>query len=251
MDDFIKTVKAQLYERVSSPLLFSFVLSWLVWNVRVIIVAISDMSPAAKFLFIDTVHNASTKDWWIHNLVGPGVTAAAFIFLYPFPAKWVYIFARSQQKKLKEIQQKIDDETPLTKAEARALREAARISAREYEVESAELLSQISKLKEENALLQQKTEVTPAPLSTNATDGLSFDGKLLFRKILTIIAESPLPVTHNVLVNSIGAKKVLLEHVLDILQRDDFVVKYYSQEENLHVYEATSKGREYLVKMEP
>jgi hypothetical protein len=41
-DDAIKSIRAELYERVASPLLGSFIVSWLIWNYRLILLIFFD-----------------------------------------------------------------------------------------------------------------------------------------------------------------------------------------------------------------
>lgn len=53
-DDLSKSIKAQLYERVSSPLLGSFAISWVAWNYRFVLTLISSLPLNEKLAFIDT-----------------------------------------------------------------------------------------------------------------------------------------------------------------------------------------------------
>ena len=50
-----KSVKAVLYDRISSPLLGTFAVSWVLWNHRFITVLLSNMEPIEKFKVVDTV----------------------------------------------------------------------------------------------------------------------------------------------------------------------------------------------------
>ena len=117
MLDLIKTVKAQLYDRITSPLLGSFALSWLGWNYRFVIVIFSSMKPSDKMVLINYLY-ASHSDIYLKGLLFPLLTALFLIFIYPYPARWAYAYWKYQQRKLKEIQQKNDDKNE----EARELR---------------------------------------------------------------------------------------------------------------------------------
>lgn len=55
----------------------------------------------------------------------PLIATLAIILVYPYPAAKIYEISRTNRKKLKEIQQKIDDETPITRDEARKIRKTA------------------------------------------------------------------------------------------------------------------------------
>jgi hypothetical protein len=117
MIDLLKAVKAQLYDRITSPLLGSFVLSWLVWNYRFVIVLLSSMEPSDKMVLINYLY-ASNSEIYQRGLLLPFLTALFLIFIYPYPARWAYAYWKYQQTKLKEIQQKNDDKNE----EARQLR---------------------------------------------------------------------------------------------------------------------------------
>lgn len=132
-NELTKSIKAALYDRTVSPLFGAFLISWLAWNHRFVVVLLSSMDVAEKFSYIDENIYGT---WW--PLVGnafllPLLTALFFIFAYPYPAKYVYEFWRHRQKELKLIRQKIEDETPLTMAESRVLREKLADVSFDYE----------------------------------------------------------------------------------------------------------------------
>lgn len=147
-EDLIKTVKAQLYDRVTSPLLGCFLLSWVIWNYKFIFALFSSMKIEDKFKYIDNVIYKGASDYLIQCLALPLITTAFFIFIYPYPAKFTYEFFRKRQVELKEIQQKLDNETPLTKEEAKKIRSDAIKMSIDFEME-------IEKLREENLSLRK------------------------------------------------------------------------------------------------
>lgn len=159
MDEFMKTVKAQLYERVASPLLFSFCISWIVWNYRLLLISFSSLAPLEKITYIDNFFEKSyfnfydIKNFYIYCFVGPLVTSLIYIFIYPYPARFVYKYAINRQKEIKEIQQKIDDDTPLTIEEARQIRSESWRQSATHEEEMKRKDAQISALKSENSEL--------------------------------------------------------------------------------------------------
>lgn len=123
-DDLTKEIKAQLYERARSPLLGTFAVAWLGWNVKAVIVLFSTMSVPEKISFWGSLY-PSAWDWAFRGFLLPLGTATLFLLLYPFPARWAYHYWHLQHKKLKAVQQRIDDETPMTREEAAQLRRAA------------------------------------------------------------------------------------------------------------------------------
>ena len=179
IDEFTKSLKANLYDRVVSPLFGAFVLSWLVWNYRLVVVLLATGTFEHKFAYIDTVlyKGDSIYDLWT-LLVYPLGSALLFLFLYPFPAQWVYSFWRQQQKKLKMIRQKIEDETPLTIEEARKLKKGFSNISQDYEnvilVHEREI-DRLKKIIEEErgikdalrAELEKKPDMPPAPTASD------------------------------------------------------------------------------------
>lgn len=115
-------MKAQLYERVSSPLTSSFVLSWCAWNFRLITLMLSGMEPTAKFKMIDTVLYPDIWSAVLHFAIGPIVTSCLYVFLYPFPESWAFKWAKSKQNALRTFQANLDSEVPLTPEQSRELR---------------------------------------------------------------------------------------------------------------------------------
>lgn len=168
-EDLIKTVKAQLYDRLTSPLLGCFLLSWVIWNYKFIFTLFSDMKIEDKFKFIDGSIYSGDYSHFIYGLLLPFVTTLFFIFIYPYPAKFAYAFFRKRQAELKEIQQRIDDETPLTRDEARKIRSDAVKMSIEFEQE-------IEKLREENLSLRsiiKKINENQGVDSTNISEAQS------------------------------------------------------------------------------
>ena len=142
MEEFVKSLKAHLYERTTSPLFGTFVVSWVVWNYKFVMIVFSSMNVLAKFDFIE---NQLYPDWLSIAIFGIGLplaTSAIFIFGYPYPARFVYSFVRRRKKELLEERQKIEDETPLTREESRKIRrDIARLQLefeKELEREQAE-----------------------------------------------------------------------------------------------------------------
>lgn len=122
MKDFFDSLGEHLKDRFSSPLAGAFIVSWLLWNYKVVFTLFSDMKPWVKFGFISDHVWTDPGVTAVHVLVGPGLTAIAYILLYPFPARWVWAY-NARHKRTSELQrQKIEEETPLTKEEAELLK---------------------------------------------------------------------------------------------------------------------------------
>lgn len=164
LDDLTKEIKAQLYERVKSPLFGAFAFSWVGWNYRALLGVVSELHFKERMAYLDGLY-PTTEDWFNHCVWWPLLTAVLFLVIYPWPARAMYWYWAWQQKELKKVQQRIEDETPLTQEEARALRAVAFDQTREFESRLAglqatneELKARIGMLTEENARLDKERQ---------------------------------------------------------------------------------------------
>jgi len=148
ISEFVRTIRAHLYERITSPLAGALIISWCLWNYSVLIVLFSSLSPSEK---IDLIQ-ASLVDY-NRSAIGPFLTAVFFVFLYPFPARLVYWFTRKQKKALRDIRQKIEDEELLTKEESHNIRKEIYKIKFEHEQEMDSQSEEVNRLK---ALLTEK-----------------------------------------------------------------------------------------------
>jgi hypothetical protein len=170
-DDLITSIKASLYDRTVSPLFGAVAISWSLWNYRLFVVLFSSMPVAEKLQFID---DALYGTWHARLgvlLVYPICTALAFIFLYPYPAKAVYQFWGSRQKELKEIRQRIEDDTPLTIDESRRIRRQVIDIRVEYEQQLRRSAEETEHLKQAIAEGQEREETLKKQLDTSQKMG--------------------------------------------------------------------------------
>lgn len=254
LDDLAKTVKAQLYERASSPLLGAFAISWAAWNYRFLLVLVSSMPTAEKFTYIDTNIFSSYQVIFLHGTFYPLLTTLSLIFIYPIPAKFVYEYWRTRQRELKEIQQRIDDETPLTREEARELRHETLNARLEFEQELERRSAEITRLKETIKELQPREKVdadrTPKkpaksmPLKTTETNSALDENQV---QMLQKIAESGVGILKQSLLSLSGEDKILAEYNLGELEAKGYASAGYSSELGGTALTATHPGRSYLI----
>ncbi|NYH12194.1 hypothetical protein [Pseudomonas moraviensis] len=176
LDEFTTTIKAQLYERVSSPLLSSFIFSWCGWNYKFLLVILSSISAHEKLTYIELNIFPTLNSKITYGALLPLLTSLFLIFIYPIPAEFIYRHVKTNQRRLKEIQQSIDDESPLSKEQARKIRREALENQLKYESEIDSKTSENSRLKELISELQQKIIKLEEPLETvdkNASGDIS------------------------------------------------------------------------------
>lgn len=131
--DIINTVKATLYERISNPLISTFIVSWLIWNYKFILVFFSSsLNTIQKIDYIKsdifhftlspffTLSNASTI---LVALVAPILTSLFYLYvIYPRWGKRVYETHKEHIKEYIDIKVKIDGETSMSEEDVRALK---------------------------------------------------------------------------------------------------------------------------------
>jgi hypothetical protein len=147
VNEIVKSAKAQLSERIASPLIGSFVISWCLWNYKFFVILFSDASVSQTFLLVDTIVFPSI---WLAILKGvflPAATTFAYIFVYPYPAKYVYEFTRHRQKEINEVRQRIEGETLLTIEESRITRAEVLQTDKAHQEIVDRLNGEISRLK--------------------------------------------------------------------------------------------------------
>lgn len=128
MDDVVKSIKAHLYDRVVSPLFGAFLISWAIWNYRIIFILLSSEVIPYKFNYIDEHYSSmiyfggfSISKCWAVGIAAPLLSALSYIYLYPFFALPVYKFSLSRQKKLADTKNIIEDATLLTLEKSRKI----------------------------------------------------------------------------------------------------------------------------------
>ncbi|WP_323945461.1 hypothetical protein [Aeromonas caviae] len=122
LEDAFNSIKAHLYDRAVSPLMGSIIVSWLAWNYKFPMLLISKEPILEKYRIINEVLYSTDSSIYLYGVLYPILTALAYIFIYPFPAEFVFKFTRNRQKSISNIKKYIEGETLLTVKESIALR---------------------------------------------------------------------------------------------------------------------------------
>lgn len=174
LDEFKKTLSSQLAERVTSPLGGSFVISWALWNYKFIVILFSNNTATTTFSLIERIAFPSFWATLTNGILFPLLTALAYIFIYPYPSRFIYKFTRERQREISIIRQQIEDETPLTTAESRELRRLHRQLQESHEQEIARQEALIRDLKAEIAgQLNKNIPAEPPKEADNEADRLT------------------------------------------------------------------------------
>ena len=158
LEEMQKSIKAVLYDRLTSPLAGTFILSWLLWNWGLIYYVLAG----------DEMRNMVDRIGYIKNnffqlkylLIYPSVSAAFLIFLYPYAANYVYKKTLGFNRKKKDVKDEIEREQRLTLKESLEIRnEIKKIEERFFEANK--------KKDEEIKLLMQENEALKEKLNKN------------------------------------------------------------------------------------
>lgn len=123
--DLAATVKDAWVDRLSSPLVGAFALSWLAVNYKLFFVLFSGEPYAENFGYI--AQNLYPNWMWFvgKSLVGPLVLAAFYIFVVPIPGEFVYDWTLTRKQRLARIAKKVEGATLLTKEQSSEILEKA------------------------------------------------------------------------------------------------------------------------------
>ena len=262
LEDFEKSVKATLYDRLASPLIGSYITAWCVVNYRMILIIFSSMPYPQKVQHIDALF----VPWWRY-LISYGVPAlvsALYIFVYPHIAKWVFKKWQQYIKDKRDIKNKIEEQALLTQEESAKIRED--FLRRKIELNSllADKDRVISELNDEIKLLHKKLEEQQKTNTDKRLDDLenaltwkepsvtlSEKAALLLRKIVDSGSES-ISIVHTNLRDLLiaGDLQISLDHdshkYLNELTNNGFITQIDNNHYMLH-----QSGRDYITYVNP
>lgn len=209
----------------------------------------SDLTVNEKFSLIDKSFFSSTQANLLYGFLYPLLTTAFMIFAYPYPAKFVYAFWSNRQKELKEARQKIDDETPMTKEEAREIRKETAKLELEYEAQLKKKNEDIKTLKEIIEEMHVKGSEIVTDVNVVNEQVTPPDSKLskdVITHYLKVVAESHHPYLNN-LSYATQDGNIKTKYVLDELVNMGLLSYEYNDEDADFFYSPTHSGREMLV----
>lgn len=155
MRDIFDSIGAAVKDRFTNPLTGAFIISWFVWNYKLVVILISDMKPYVKFSYVQNHLYPDSLSVVIWGVLVPLATALAYIIIYPHPSRWVYEYALKQSRENRKIRHKVEDETPLSVDESRKIIAERHSEAARYE---AELDQKDTALKQCRALIKELEE---------------------------------------------------------------------------------------------
>lgn len=169
MNDFFESLRQQINERLNSPLLGAYAISWILLNYQVLVVLLSDLAPSEKINLIDAHLTAPSL---VHILFGeisfeapglktfglPLLMALIYIFILPWPSRFALGFNLYMNKINKELKLKINNETPLTASEVSEMLSGANGKIEELEQLLERESRQAKRYKDELSIAEQRLQ---------------------------------------------------------------------------------------------
>ncbi len=121
IDSLGKTVGTVIDERLSSPLVSGFVISWTVINWKFIVILLSDTSVSKTFDMASDLYK-TRGDWWGWNIAMPFAVALAYVYLLPLLSRPVHRQWRENQKQIEDDRKAVAELELLDLDTSRSLR---------------------------------------------------------------------------------------------------------------------------------
>lgn len=252
--DLLGGMRSLIKERLVSPLLPAFILSWLIWNYRVILTILSDEDLETKFSVIEKMF----PTFWIHCLDGvlvPLSFSLAYIYLYPLASIPVYRFALVNQRKLREERQKAENEKLLSEEDKQKILAFAydqKISSQkqvDQQVQEIEQLrAKITELEKPQRQNKEARGMVQKPTPDSKTEDLAED-KFKVLAALSFAENKGIEKTEEKDLKKIITDNVTeLKIVLEELERANLLQKGFNS--NGPTYAITHEGRKAYKKRE-
>lgn len=263
MEEIIKSIKAFLYDRASSPLIGALIVSWSFWNYKMFFILFSDENIEDKFLLINTLFDKNNPieilgitlpfslSMLCNGAIYPIILTIFYIYIYPFLAEPVYKFSLHAQLKLINLKKENEGKKLLTTEESNQMQLEFLNLQDKYEEETEKLRTKISSLQ---ALLNAQEKIPSLDnykklVNEKNPSNESSDEKLneAEAKILKLFM--------NRGDSQFGKKEILskIKKHSDIVEvaLESLVNEQFLYEDAYGAYSITNKGKKYLIENFP
>ena len=244
--ELVKSIRLLLSERLTSPLLGAFVASWCVWNYETLLVLFSKEPVLAKLWIIDHLLYPSPGVTFAKGIFAPLMTAAMYLFAYPYPAKWVYTFTRQRQREILEIRRRIEDETPLTVEDSKKIRNELARAEQAYFSELDRKEGEIEKLKAQVSLLQKEDVASVDDRKTHDDDNEALPSALV--NVLELIDRRGGRASEEWVIKNSGVPRIEAEFSLGELRKRNLISRSYDSSVSAYLVKFTHEGRAALLR---
>ena len=199
VEDIQKSIKASLYERVSSPLIGTFIFSWCLINWRILGYLFFNNntdSKKSKIELIENYINHNTNSWWILKLelfFYPLISSIIIITVIPYFTEKAFKVSQWYKARKINIKLKSEDKTILSLEESIKLRLKIRNLQNEFndatykkDEENSNLIQEHENLNQQIEELQDIKLQLEGRLTNLEEDKLHYENN--FQRLRTIIS---------------------------------------------------------------
>ena len=234
-DKFVRSAEDIVADRMSSPILGPFGISWSLWNYKYLIILVSKNSVSESFKLADRLLYPDWWHLWSYWLVLPAITTLLYIYVYPLAVERVLNYSLHKKAAIDSLRRKHDDGTIMPYEEGRRLKATLREMETEHSVELAKKDDQIKSLR---ARLDRDRERTSKVVLADSSQKLSE----LKRELLVTLGKDSGSMNLGDLIKVSHMKKVELEFNMEELSDGGYVDTSYGGTGS-PIYSLTQLGR--------
>lgn len=259
MREILGSIKAYLYDRSSSPLFGAFVISWSLWNYKVIATLLASDALPTKFAEIDRILGSidfaiGSSNYWVSaklfdGFIMPALATVFYIYAYPYLAKPVYEYSLRRQKELREIKQEQENNQLLSVEDSRELYKKLALLQETFDKETAGYQRELSELRKVIAGYEKNEQSGHAESGTSnrprKEKKVSNGEEAVLKQFVGLADDEPLS-DLEIHRNVGGPIDVVRVHLEDLASKD--YLRYSGSSPGRGtLYLLQSKGRRYLV----
>lgn len=203
----------------------------------------SAASVTQTFKLIDTLVFPDHLTLLLRGFVLPALTSAIYIFLYPYPAKFVFGFTRRRQKEINNLRSQIENETPLTLEESRKIRAEVAQIENDHSQELDHNSREIDRLK--NEINELRSAPTETSVKASAEPSITLEPTQL--ELLRMVEKFKGNAPEKSLIIESKESQVKTEYDLGELVDNKLLTRTYDNNEDDYVFKFTHTGRSYLL----
>ncbi|WP_395501802.1 hypothetical protein [Ectopseudomonas mendocina] len=174
MNDVFESLKETIRDRLSSPLIGPYVIAFIACNFKALLFVLSGLPPQEKIAAIDALYSHDNALFVAFLL--PLAIALFYVFLFPFPARFIMRYTLHQNRLNRDIQHRVLEETVLTLEESRDLIARHKAQLAELEGDAAKAQQQAERLKaalvgKDQEIAELKSALASSDLKISALTG--------------------------------------------------------------------------------
>lgn len=197
--ELFDAIKGQLSERLANPFTGAFCIAWVIWNFRLLMVFMGKGTYQDKFLYIDTDLYPDWRYWAVRGVVGPMVTAVAYLWAYPRATRRLAEDYRRQQTTANNLMKAAEGTALLSLEDSVALRVRLAEAEQRWKTERDQLNKELDAqremvadlLKRREELMQQREGLQKAVDGSTVMGGIGLTQQKTSAKTLGEIFQPP------------------------------------------------------------